>query len=108
MTRARMNTDLFGAPTKRAAPLQLDLFRVQVAPCGRSSAPTCELEHKPPAGCWTCLRCGCSAPVTAKVVKRWKKRLDNRLRALSIDELPKKGMPADGHSSADQTSKVQN
>jgi len=30
------------------------------------------------------------------------------LRALSIDELPKKGMPADGHSSADQTSKVQN
>ena len=26
------------------------------------------------------------------------------LRALSIDEIPEKGVPADGHSSADQTS----
>jgi hypothetical protein len=56
-----MNTNLFGAPTNRAAHLQLDLFKVQVAPCGRSSAPTCELERNPPAG-WTCLRCGCIAP----------------------------------------------
>jgi L-lactate utilization protein LutB len=48
----------------RAAHLQLDLFKVQIAPCGRSNAPTCELERNPPAGCWTCLRCGCIAPVT--------------------------------------------
>jgi hypothetical protein len=48
----------------RAAHLQLDLFKVQIAPCGRSSAPTCWLEHNPPAGCWTCSRCGCIAPVT--------------------------------------------
>jgi hypothetical protein len=46
----------------RAAHLQLDLFKVQIAPCGRSSAPTCWLEHNPPAGCWTCSRCGCIAP----------------------------------------------
>jgi hypothetical protein len=41
---------------------QLDLFRIQVPPCGRSSAPFCEREHTPATGPLTCLYCGCIAP----------------------------------------------
>jgi hypothetical protein len=37
---------------------QLDLFRVQVLPCGRSSAAYCELEKLS----LLCLRCGCFVP----------------------------------------------
>jgi hypothetical protein len=89
-----MNTDPFDAPTNRAAHLQLDLFKVQIAPCGRSSAPTCWLEHNPAAGCWTCLRCGCIAPITIKFHD-----LARAANAVSATENSREEMPAGGRSS---------
>ena len=40
--------------------IQLDLFRVMLSPCGRSSSPLCVVETSS-AGL-RCPRCGCVAP----------------------------------------------
>jgi hypothetical protein len=41
-------------------PVQLDLFRVVLPPCGRSSEPFCTIE--PSSRGDRCPRCGCVAP----------------------------------------------
>ena len=41
---------------------QLDLFRLHIPPCGRSSAAHCEVEFSVAYGSYYCIRCGCTAP----------------------------------------------
>jgi hypothetical protein len=50
---------------------QLDLFRLQIAPCGRSSGQFCELERDPASDLWTCVHFGCVAPGGVILPSSW-------------------------------------
>jgi hypothetical protein len=52
---------------------QLDLLQVRTPPCGRSSAPFCELEFRPAfSGGWlACLYCECIVPGRLTLPSSW-------------------------------------
>jgi hypothetical protein len=50
---------------------QLDFFVIQIPPCGRSSAPFCELEGVIPNDSPTCARCNCTVPGGVVTPSSW-------------------------------------